>query len=43
MCQVAELDLRLEEFCSREPVIQRLMTVPGVGLIVAAAFVSVIE
>jgi transposase len=40
---VAELDLRLEELCGREPVIQRLMTVPGVGLIVAAAFVSVID
>jgi transposase len=41
--QAAETDLQLEELCRRETVIQRLMTVPGVGLMVAAAFVSVID
>lgn len=41
--QVAEEDLALERLCDQEPVIRFLMTVPGVGLIVAAAFVSVID
>jgi transposase len=41
--RVAEMDLRLEELCRQEPLIQRLQTVPGVGLVVAAVFVSVID
>lgn len=41
--QIAELDQQLETLCQGEPVIERLTTVPGVGLIVAAAFVSVID
>jgi transposase len=41
--QVAEMDLRIEELCEEEPVIRRLMTVPCIGSVVAAAFVSVID
>ena len=43
MRRVAEMDLRLEELSRKDPVIQRLQTVPGVGLVVAAVFVSVID
>jgi hypothetical protein len=41
--QIAEVDLRIEELCEQEPVIRRLMTVPCVGSVVAAAYVSVID
>jgi transposase len=41
--QIAEMDLRIEELCDQEPVIRRLMTVPCVGSVVAAGFVSVID
>jgi len=34
---------RLERLCATEPIILQLSTVPGVGLIVAASFVSVID
>ena len=41
--QIAEVDLRIEQLCEEEPVIGRLMTVPCIGSVVAAAFVSVID
>lgn len=41
--QIAEVDLRIEELCEQEPVIRRLMTVPCVGSVLAAAYVSVID
>ena len=41
--QIALVENKLEQLCAKEPVIKRLGTVPGVGLIVAAAFVSVID
>jgi transposase len=41
--QIAEMDLRIEQLCGQEPVIRRLMTVPCVGSMVAASFVSVID
>jgi transposase len=41
--QIAEMDLRIEELCEEEPIIRRLMTVPCVSSVVAAAFVSVID
>jgi transposase len=41
--QIALVNAKLEQLCAEEPVIKRLGTVPGVGLIVAAAFVSVID
>lgn len=41
--QIAEVTKKIEQLCVTEPVIQRLGTAPGVGLIVAAAFVSVID
>jgi transposase len=41
--QIADLDLGIEELCDQEPVIRRLMTVPCIGSVVAAAFVSVID
>jgi transposase len=41
--QINETERKLEQLCAQEPVIKRLSTVPGVGLIVAAAFVSVID
>ena len=41
--QLAAVEQRLEELCSLEPVVAQLRTVPGVGPIVAAQFVSVID
>lgn len=37
------VEAQLEEQCKSEPVIERLTSAPGVGLIVAAAFVSVVD
>src|SRR5262249_19703211 len=41
--QIALVEQKLEQLCAGEPVIGRLSTVPGVGLLVAAAFVSVVD
>jgi len=40
---IVEMDRKVETLCSTEPVVLQLSTAPGVGLIVAAAFVSVID
>jgi transposase len=41
--QIVAVDTKLRERCAPDPVMQRLATAPGVGLIVAGAFVSVID
>jgi transposase len=41
--QLARVEARLTELCAEEPVVNLLMTAPGVGAIVAASFVSVID
>jgi len=41
--QIKLVEAKLEQLCAGEPVVQRLSTVPVVALIVAAAFVSVID
>jgi transposase len=41
--QITQVEAKLAQLCAQEPVIQRLRTAPGVGPIVAAAFVSVID
>jgi transposase len=41
--QLAEVEEHLAGCCEQEPVVARLTTVPGVGSIVAAAFVSVVD
>ena len=41
--QIVLAETKLEQLCAGEPVIKRLGTAPGVALIVAAAFVSVID
>jgi transposase len=41
--QLASVEQRLEELCSAEQVVALLMTTPGVGPIVAASFVSVVD
>jgi transposase len=41
--QIALVEQKLEQLCALEPVIKRLVTVPGVQMIIAAAFVSVID
>ena len=41
--QLGEVEAVLSEMASREPIIQLLATCPGVGLIVASTFVSVID
>lgn len=41
--QLCTLDERIEQLCAREPAIEQLTTVPGVGLLVAAMFVSVLD
>jgi transposase len=41
--EIAQSRMALEKLCAEEPVIERLMTAPGVGMLVAAAFVSVVD
>jgi transposase len=41
--KVAQVEAKLEQLCAKEPVLQQLCTAPGVGPIVAAVFVSVID
>jgi transposase len=41
--QITLVEAKLEQLCADEPVVRRLCTVPGVALIVAAAFVSVLD
>jgi len=41
--QLDKVDARLEALCRAEPIIDVLRSVPGVGLIVAASYVSVID
>ena len=41
--QLAGLERGLDELCAVEPVVAQLTTTPGVGAIVAASFVSVID
>lgn len=41
--QLEVVDARLAQLCETEPVVNLLMTAPGVGPIVAASFVSVID
>jgi transposase len=41
--QIVVVERKIEQLCAREPVVQQLCTAPGVSLIVAAAFVSVID
>jgi transposase len=41
--QLVVVERKLEQLCAREPVVEQLCTAPGVSLIVASAFVSVID
>jgi transposase len=41
--QLAAVERRLDELCAHEPVVALLRTTPGVGPVVAASFVSVID
>jgi transposase len=41
--QIKAVEERLDRLCCKEPVIQLLMTAPGVGSTVAATFVSVVD
>jgi len=41
--QLADVEQRIEQLCAEEPAINLLATAPGVGMIVAASFVSVID
>lgn len=41
--EIVRVEAELAQQCKREPVIERLATAPGVGLVVAAAFVSVVD
>jgi transposase len=41
--QIDKVDKQLEELCAEQPVVQLLRSAPGVGPIVSAAFVSVID
>lgn len=41
--KIADADARLEQLARAEPVIEQLTTTPGVGPVVASAFVSVID
>ena len=40
---IAQAEEGLDALCTREPQIRRLTTTPGVGMVVAAAFVSVVD
>jgi len=41
--QIEHVEAKIWQLCDREPVMQRLCSTPGTSLIVAAAFVSVID
>jgi transposase len=41
--QIAATEERLASLCAQEPIIAALTTAPGVGMVVAAAFVSVVD
>jgi len=41
--QIAESHAALEKLCAEEPVIEQLMTAPGVGMLVATGFVAVVD
>ena len=43
--EIAKVDLQIHELCTSQsdPVIERLASIPGVSLLVAAAFISVID
>jgi transposase len=41
--QLDKVDARLEALCNQEPIVEVLRSVPGVGLVVAASYVSVID
>jgi transposase len=43
--EIAKVDLQIHELCThqKDPVIERLASVPGVSLLVAASFISVID
>jgi transposase len=41
--QLDTVDVRLEELCKTEPIVELLASAPGVGPIIAASFVSVID
>jgi transposase len=43
--EIARIDLQIHDLCMRQkdPVIERLASVPGVSLLVAAAFISVVD
>ncbi|HXX68106.1 MAG TPA: IS110 family transposase [Polyangiaceae bacterium] len=41
--ELARTNQRLEDLARQEPTIERLTTAPGVGLVVAAAYVSVVD
>jgi len=41
--ELTQAEERLEQLCAKEPVVLQLRTTPGVGPIVAASFVSVID
>jgi transposase len=41
--QIGEVDQKIDQLCDGDPVIQRLMTAPGVALVVATAFLSVVD
>jgi transposase len=41
--ELERVDAKLAELCETEPIVKLLMTAPGIGPIVAAAFVSVVD
>ena len=41
--QIAVVEAKIDQLCAKQPVIQRLCTVPGVGAVVAAMFVAVVD
>jgi transposase len=41
--QIALVEAKIDQLCAKQPVIQRLCTVPGVGAVVAAMFVAVVD
>jgi transposase len=41
--QLSRVEVKIEQLCANEPVVAQLTTTPGVGPIVAASFVSVVD
>jgi transposase len=41
--QLSTVDVELDALCENEPIVAKLMTIPGIGLVCAAMFIAVVD